>query len=489
MVRLHYLGATAVFLLMIGTCAKTDLFVDPVHGSDSGDGSSTHPLKTIAKAQSKVRSTTATSPSEAITVHLAAGSTFFVTEPLNFTAADSGMIKWVGEGKGTTVTGAVPLSGWKKSLFATPTLDVATHIAISGIQGQISVSGGASVPPVPPNPIRNIRSGTPGNTAAKASVTTLLEAGAVVTSMVFSYRYCVGYSGGKVGSNFTLRLGSSEVYSSPHLTDYPYSKGSDPDKIYSPPISASADKLNITVQSDGELTVEFEFQNNDHNVQLLLPMTVDLTCAGGSCRKPTPKPTVWSVKAPSGSQSRHLYIKGTRANRTRSPSAFSALVTDEGYNVSDHTFCSKAAAWPNPRTVEFVYPGTAGEWTESRLTVLAVRGGKSNCFVSMAQPGFINFRHKRAQALGSGQPQYIENDGLSPLGVGDFYLDARTNMLSVGAASDENASKNDVSSGVASGSPTGVTMPVAEKLLHAQGLVGVTFRGMHFTEATWLQVQ
>jgi hypothetical protein len=478
-----YLGAMAAFLLMIGACAKTDLFVDPLHGSDSGDGSLTQPLQTIVKAQSKVRSTTAKSPSEAITVHLAAGSTFYVTEPLKFTAADSGMIKWVGEGKGTTISGSMLLSGWKKSLIATPIPDSATHIAISGIQGQISASGGASVPPVPPNPIRNIRSGSP-NGISKASVTTLLEAGAVVTSMVFSYRYCVGYSG-KVGSNFTLRLGSSEVYSSPHLSDYPYNKGSDPDKIYSPPISVSADKLNITIQSTGELTVEFDFQNNDHNVQLLLPMTVDLTCAGGSCRKPTPKPTVWTVRAPNGSQSRHLFIKGTRANRTRSPSAFSALVTDAGYNISDHTFCAKAVAWPNPRTVEFVYPGTAGEWTESRLTVLAVSGGKSNCFVSMSLPAFTNFRHKRAQALGSAQPQYIENDGLSQLGVGDFYLDARTKMLSVGAASGEDVSKKDASSGA----PTGVTMPVAEKLLHAQGLKGVTFSGLHFTEATWLQVQ
>ena len=30
-------------------------------------------------------------------------------------------------------------------------------------------------------------------------------------------------------------------------------------------------------------------------------------------------------------------------------------------------------------------------------------------------------------------------------------------------------------------------MPVAEKLLHARGVEGITFKGINFTQATWLQ--
>ena len=170
-------------------------------------------------------------------------------------------------------------------------------------------------------------------------------------------------------------------------------------------------------------------------MQLLLPMSVSISCAG-SCLKPISTPTVWRATAPHRSQSRHLYINGLRANRTRSmPSPMYGLmtnVTDAGYGVQDQAFCSAAAGWPDPSTVEFVYTAVAGEWTESRLTLLSVDIGQGNssCLLNMAQPAFFNFRHKQAQSLGNGQPTYIENDGVAPLAVGDFYLDAAQTQCS-----------------------------------------------------------
>ena len=464
-------------LLALCVSAATDVYVDPIHGRDSGDGSQAHPLQTIHKTQSTVRAIIAKAPSDVINVHLAADSTFFVTKPLNFTAADSGTITWAGAGKGATISGASSVSGWTKIDALPPAMDRdSTQINIRGLPGSMFFSGGASVTF---NPILNLRSGTP-NTKTTATLDTMLLPGAVVTSMSFSYRYCFGYSKTGIGSNFTLKLGSSIVYTSPHFTDYPYNKGSDPDKVYSPPVNVAADKLNITVPESGEFRVEFDFENVDRNVQLLLPMTVDITCAG-ACVAPRPEVALWRASVPSGSQSRHLYVNGQRANRTRSMSypLFGIpliRVTDAGYGVQDRSFCTKAAAWPYPRTVEFVYPGTAGGWTESRVTVLnvSIDSGNSSCFINMAQPAFFNFRHKGAQNLGSGQPMFIDNDGTTSLGVGDFYVDPRTNTVFLGAAP-------------APAAPAGVMMPIAEQLLHARGLKGVTFSGIHFTEATWRQ--
>jgi hypothetical protein len=117
-----------------------------------------------------------------------------------------------------------------------------------------------------------------------------LQPGAVVTSLSFSYRYCVGFASTGVGSNFTLKLGSSAAYVSPHFTDYPYSKASDPNKVYSPSVNVTVD-INMTIPTSGVVSrIEFDFENVARNVQLMLPMTIAITCAGGSCLKPPPPP-------------------------------------------------------------------------------------------------------------------------------------------------------------------------------------------------------
>ena len=96
--------------------------------------------------------------------------------------------------------------------------------------------------------------------------------------------------------------------------------------------------------------------------------------------------------------------------------------------------------------------------------------------IDMAQPAFYNIRHKYAQGLGSGRPIAIENDGVTVLGIGDFYVDLKSKSvrLATGVSTDLSASAD-------------VAMPVLEVLLHAKGLSGHTFSNIHFMHATWLQ--
>lgn len=145
------------------------------------------------------------------------------------------------------------------------------------------VSGGASIIGSPSGS-QNIRSGSPSQTSTVA-VATALSPGVVVESVEFSYRYCYGYANTGAGANFTLHVAGSAAYSSPQFIDYPYKKWEN-DSFYSPPVKVSADKLAITVPKSGQ--IEFNFQDTTRNVQLLLPIIMTITCAGGSCIKQRP---------------------------------------------------------------------------------------------------------------------------------------------------------------------------------------------------------
>lgn len=136
-------------------------------------------------------------------------------------------------------------------------------------------------------------------------------------------------------------------------------------------------------------------------------------------------------------------------------------------------------SWPNPGSVEFVYVKTAGEWTESRVTVKNVTfSSKGGCAINMAQPAFHNIQHKPAQALSPrhATPSYIENDGVSKLEIGDFYVDVAKAVVYLGAAESADLTSN-----------ADVVAPVLEVLLHAEALEGHTFSNIHFMHATWLQ--
>jgi sialidase-1 len=158
-----------------------------------------------------------------------------------------------------------------------------TLFHLSSAKDFTGVTGGASITA---NPKLNLRSGSP-NTHTTAAVALALPPGVVVTSVAFNYRYCFGWSTTGPGANFTLQIAKKVAYASPGFTDYPYSKS---DPVYSPPVNITLAKLSIAVPSSGLSRIEFDFVNTGRNVQLLLPMTIAITCAGGSCLKPTPAP-------------------------------------------------------------------------------------------------------------------------------------------------------------------------------------------------------
>ena len=148
-----------------------------------------------------------------------------------------------------------------------------TELPLKG-EADFRFSGGASVTT---SPKLSLRSGTPHSTST-AAVNVALSPGAVVDSVSFSYQYCTGYSTSGAGTNFTLSVAGATAYTSPVLADYPYKKTGDP---FSPAVMVSAAKLGIKVPSSGISPIAFEFQNSAMNLQLELPMTITLTCAGG----------------------------------------------------------------------------------------------------------------------------------------------------------------------------------------------------------------
>jgi hypothetical protein len=129
-----------------------------------------------------------------------------------------------------------------------------------------------------------IRSGAP-HRSTSVSLNVLLSPGVTVDSVAFSYRQVTGYAQTGTGPNFTLAIATIAAFTSGPLTGHPYppkGKGCPGGACYSPSAVASTNSLGIKVPSGGGAQrISFEFLNTGMNLQLLLPMTLTLTCAGG----------------------------------------------------------------------------------------------------------------------------------------------------------------------------------------------------------------
>ena len=142
-----------------------------------------------------------------------------------------------------------------------------------------------------------LRSGSPGQHSAAAFPKLVLSPAATVTEVSFVYRYVTGYGAAGVGhgsnvslyvSDETLRAHGTVVYSSPHYTEYAYSHNS---SNYSKPVFVHAKGLSIRASAISKSRLQFAFANNDKNLQLLVPLEVNVTCTGvHSCFVPTPPP-------------------------------------------------------------------------------------------------------------------------------------------------------------------------------------------------------
>jgi hypothetical protein len=148
------------------------------------------------------------------------------------------------------------------------------------------LTGGASVQSAP---LYSLRSGNPP-LRTTAALRAALNPGATVSRVSFAYRYNTGFGPTGVGANFTLAVAGQPAYASPHLTDYTYSHNK---SNYSLPVQVDAASLAIKVPAAGPTPshVELMFENNQRNVQLLLPLTVTLECSGAvPCTPPPPPP-------------------------------------------------------------------------------------------------------------------------------------------------------------------------------------------------------
>ena len=143
-------------------------------------------------------------------------------------------------------------------------------------------TGGAAVTH---NPLSNVRSGSP-HSVSTATLSVQLATGVTVNSLSFAYRYETGFHGNtSCGVRFNLTVAGASVYDSPLLTAYPYSHFKDG---YSPPVAV--DKQQLGIEVDSSKNVEFTFENDCLNVQLLLPMVMNFSCSGGPSCFATPLP-------------------------------------------------------------------------------------------------------------------------------------------------------------------------------------------------------
>lgn len=157
-------------------------------------------------------------------------------------------------------------------------MDVVTLMAT----GDFKTTGGAAVTH---NPLSNLRSGSP-HSVSTATLSAQLASGVTVDSFSFAYRYETGFHGNaSCGVRFNLTVAGALVYDSPLLTAYPYSHSNDG---YSPPVVVDKQQLGIIVNSSKQ--VEFTFENDCLNVQLLLPMVMNFSCSSAASCFATPLP-------------------------------------------------------------------------------------------------------------------------------------------------------------------------------------------------------
>ena len=79
------------------------------------------------------------------------------------------------------------------------------------------------------------------------------------------------------------------IYSSPHLTEHPYSGNG----AYSDPVNVTVKGLSIAASSGFKSRLQLGFLNNDRNLQILTPLSFDVMFTGADTlfvRAPAPAP-------------------------------------------------------------------------------------------------------------------------------------------------------------------------------------------------------
>jgi hypothetical protein len=202
----------------------------------------------------------------------------------------------------------------------------------------------------------------------------------------------------------------------------------------------------------------------------------------------TPSPTnplLWSAPVPASLRTRQLYADGTRIPRASGPSPVGLTQAGTGYTASDSTL----ASWRNPQNIELVFDGGNGAWTQPRCDVAGIAGTA----VTMREPCWSNLHLPSTPRAPDGDNPSGGFPGLSPtatptvlenafelLSPGHWYLDESAHLLYYDArASDDVRAMHFVA-------------PTLQRLLTTTSAAGnplhdVTFQGIEFAYATWLQ--
>ncbi|HVK20786.1 MAG TPA: discoidin domain-containing protein [Actinokineospora sp.] len=197
---------------------------------------------------------------------------------------------------------------------------------------------------------------------------------------------------------------------------------------------------------------------------------------------------IWSASVPTGTQTRQLFIDGTRVPRARG-TAPTMTATTVGYTDTAQTM----ATWRNPADIEFVFTGGNGPWTEQRCDIASISGTA----ITMRQPCWDN-AHLRLpagttvhtndgeNAWGSfpglpfaAKPSYVEN-AYEQLTAGHWYLDRSANQVRYIPTAGQTMSS------------LKVVIPTLEHLVRGTGTLdapvrNLTFSGITFEHTTWLQ--
>jgi|EP01046_Picozoa_sp_COSAG06_P041235 hypothetical protein len=170
-----------------------------------------------------------------------------------------------------------------------------TVLTISGRRHSpgVRTAGGATVTT---NPLLVLRSGSP-NTTSSATLSAVLAPGVTIDALGFSFSFEMGYGDGAsaaCGAQLNVTVAGKTAYASPMLSGYPYSRTKDPG-LYSPPVVVMQGLAVQVTPSNQE--VALVFHNLCRNVQLLLPININISCTG-SCLAPAPPPPAPPQPAP-----------------------------------------------------------------------------------------------------------------------------------------------------------------------------------------------
>ena len=184
---------------------------------------------------------------------------------------------------------------------------------------------------------------------------------------------------------------------------------------------------------------------------------------------------IWVASVPASLQTRQIYVNGMRAFMTSGAAPAGMTKTATGYRVSSPFM----AHWRNPNEIEFVYTGEMGLMAEPICPIASISGP----IITMAEPCWRNTAKRTLNWVSFGSvrpPTGVLNAYELLTHPGEFYLDNHAHRLYYIPRAGQNMTTADVEA------------PTLQTLVEGSGTAAhpihdVSFQGIQFSYATWLQ--